>query len=70
MQRRFNECKSQNENKMTMFTDCFNQRDKVGFGLAAAPLKHGRRLPDKPLLTAEAATLLAAVKICALKKTQ
>ena len=64
MQRRSNECKSQNENKMTMFTDGFNQRNKVGFGLAAAPLKYDRRLSDKPLLTAEAAALLAAAKIC------
>ena len=51
-----------------MFKDGSKQGDKVGFGLAAAPLEYGKYLPDKlSIFTAEATAFLAAVRFAFLK---
>ena len=68
MQSIFQEYKSQNQNKTFVYTDGSKQGVKVGFGMAAALLDYGKRLPDKlSMFTAESA-LLAAVEICVLQK--
>ena len=69
MQSTFQEYEFQNQNKTFIYTDGSKQGDKVGFGMAAAHLDYGKRLPDKlSIFTAEATAHLAAVKICVLQK--
>ena len=66
---RFNEFKSQNADKLFIYTDGSKQGDKVGYAMATARFQHSRRLPDKlSIFTAEAVALYTAVLYCVKKK--